>query len=104
MEIVPSRRCRHMDWCAIPETRVEFCKRCGFTLNFTAVRPDIEALTGIQDQPHLSSVFNPTATQPLGTHSYRYPPLDLAHGRQIRVLVFEGRKMQWSTSVRVGTC
>jgi hypothetical protein len=87
MELVLSRRCRHMDWCRVPEASLECCKRCGFTLEFSANRPTEDVFTEVQDSPPLCPAFDPLSAQPLGAHSYRYPSLDLGHGRRIRILV-----------------
>ncbi|KAF1829885.1 HET-domain-containing protein [Decorospora gaudefroyi] len=88
-DLVISRRCRHMDWCSFPETSMEFCKRCGFTLTVSSNQEMGEASTEVQFQPQLFAAFDPFSTQPLRADSYRYSSLDLAHGRQIRVLVLK---------------
>jgi hypothetical protein len=92
MELVLSRRCRHLDWCRIPETSLETCKRCGFTLNFSSSRPTGDIFTDTQDHPPTYPAFDPLSTQPMGAHGYRYPPLDLTYGRPIRILVLEAGK------------
>jgi hypothetical protein len=89
MELVLSRRCRHMDWCRVPEASLECCKRYGFTLDFSANHPREDVFTEVQGPPPLCPAFDPLSAQPLGAHSYRYPSLDLGHGRRIRILVLK---------------
>ncbi|RYO98665.1 hypothetical protein DL764_007024 [Monosporascus ibericus] len=89
MELVLSRGCRHVDWCTIPKTSIEFCRSCGFALISTAGRPAEYTYAGIQVQPRPGDTFDPARSPPLGARSYQYRPLDLVHGRQIRVLVLK---------------
>ncbi|RYP23808.1 hypothetical protein DL765_000885 [Monosporascus sp. GIB2] len=89
MDLVLSRGCRHVDWCTIPETSIEFCRSCGFALIFAAGRPAEYTYADVQVQPRPGDTFDPTRSPPLGARSYQYRPLDLVHGRQIRVLALK---------------
>lgn len=89
MDLVLSRGCRHVDWCTIPQTSTEFCKSCGFALIFDAGHPAKDAYAEVQVQPRSGATFDPARKPPLGACSYKYPSLNLVHGRQIRVLVLK---------------
>ncbi|RYP40557.1 hypothetical protein DL768_010616 [Monosporascus sp. mg162] len=89
MDLVLSRGCRHVDWCTIPETSIEFCRSCGFALICAAGRPAEYTYADVQVQPRPGDTFDPRRSPPLGARSYQYRPLNLAHGRQIRVLALK---------------
>ncbi|RYO82603.1 hypothetical protein DL763_008186 [Monosporascus cannonballus] len=89
MELVLSRGCRHVDWCTIPDTSIEFCRSCGFALICAAGRPAGYTYTDVQAQPRPEDTFDPARSPPPGARSYRYRRLNLAHGRQIRVLALK---------------
>ncbi|UPL03879.1 hypothetical protein LCI18_014813 [Fusarium solani-melongenae] len=91
-ELALSRACRHTDWWIIPETSVEFCRSCGFSLIYATGRPVKDAYAEVQAQPRPQDTFDPARSPPVGTRGYRYRPLDLTHGRQIRVLVLKAGK------------
>lgn len=47
----------------------------------------------VQIQPQLCTTFDPTTSYPVDAHSYSKPSLNLAHGRQIRVLVLKAGRL-----------
>ncbi|KAH7127420.1 heterokaryon incompatibility protein-domain-containing protein [Dactylonectria macrodidyma] len=63
MYLVLNRGCRHLDWCTIPDTNIEFCKSCGFALVCAASVPADDAYKEVQAQP------NPLDTFPEAPHS-----------------------------------
>lgn len=89
MDLVLSRGCRHVDWCTIPQTSIEFCMSCGFSLIFAAGCPAEDAYAEVQVQPRSGATFDPARSPSLGARSYHYPSLSLVHGHQIRVLVLK---------------
>lgn len=92
MDLILSRGCRHADWDTIPQTSIEFCRSCGFALIYTADRPPEDPYAGVQIQPESEETFAPAQSSGLGSQSYHYTPLDLIHGRRIRVLVLKPGK------------
>ncbi|KAH7079052.1 heterokaryon incompatibility protein-domain-containing protein [Paraphoma chrysanthemicola] len=86
-DLVLSRKCRHVDWCKIPDTSIEFCKRCGFAMIFSAKPAIKDAFKKVQGQPTASATFQAAGVSSLGGRSHRYTSIDLSHGRQVRVLV-----------------
>jgi hypothetical protein len=89
MELVPSRGCRHRDWWRFPQSSIESCVSCGFTLSIAANPTRDDPSEGLPLQPETETTFGPARSQPLLAHSHDYAPLNLAHGRQIRILVLK---------------
>ncbi|EEU38295.1 uncharacterized protein NECHADRAFT_77119 [Fusarium vanettenii 77-13-4] len=93
-DLVLSRGCRHNDWWSMPQTSVEFCRSCGFSLIYAASRPSKDVYAEVQVQPRPQDTFDPARITPPGARSYQYQPLDLTNGRQIRVLVLKAGKLE----------
>ena len=88
MELVLSRGCRHVDWCVIPGTSIEHCRSCGFAIIYSNFKPTRDAYAKVQVQPSSENTLDlPNIETTRG--SYQYLPLDLDHGRQIRILVLK---------------
>ena len=87
MDLVVSRGCRHVDWCTISGTHIEFCRSCGLVLIIAVDRLLGDAFIDVHTQPHSGSTFDPARRQSFDALSCRYDALDLESGRQIRVLV-----------------
>lgn len=85
--LVLSRGCRHVDWCVIPDTNIEFCKSCGFAIVYAGSAPSEDAYEDVQAQPDPADTFaGASHSLPIDV-SYQYPALNYEQGRQIRVLV-----------------
>jgi hypothetical protein len=92
-DLILSRRCRHVDWCTVPKTSIECCRRCGFSLTFTTAHLEGNAFVEVQHQPQPGATFE-VRRQTSGTQDYRYEALDLDHGRQVRILVLKAGSFQ----------
>ncbi|KAL2692527.1 hypothetical protein Neosp_002937 [[Neocosmospora] mangrovei] len=93
-DLVLSRGCRHNDWWSMPQTSVEFCRSCGFSLIYADSRPSKDVYAEVQVQPRPQDTFDPARVAPPGARSYQYQPLDLTNSRQIRVLVLKAGKLE----------
>ncbi|KAM6508231.1 hypothetical protein FALCPG4_018112 [Fusarium falciforme] len=93
-DLVLSRGCRHNDWWSMPQTSVEFCRSCGFSLIYAASRPSKDVYAEVQVQPRPQDTFDPARVTPPGARSYQYQPLDLTNGRQIHVLVLKAGRLE----------
>ncbi|KAJ4160114.1 hypothetical protein NW754_003238 [Fusarium falciforme] len=93
-DLVLSRGCRHNDWWSMPQTSVEFCRSCGFSLIYAASRPSKDVYAEVQVQPRPQDTFDPARVTPPGARGYQYQPLDLTSGRQIRVLVLKAGRLE----------
>ena len=58
-------------------------------MTLSSRHPTRDRFTDVQDKPLSDPAFDPLSTQPLAAHSYRYPPLSVAYGRRIRILVLK---------------
>lgn len=47
-DLVLSRGCRHNDWWAMPQTSVEFCRRCRVSIIYAASRPSKDVYAEVQ--------------------------------------------------------
>jgi len=88
LDLVLTRACRHFDWVGIPDTSIEFCRRCGFAVEYPIDHPPINMFDEVQGQPQPGATFDPTQSPKFGARSYVYEPLRLER-RQIRVLVLK---------------
>ncbi|UPK97210.1 hypothetical protein LCI18_008145 [Fusarium solani-melongenae] len=93
-DLVLSRCCRHNDWWSMPQTSVEFCRSCGFSLIYATGRPSKDVYAEVQVQPRPQDTFDPARITSPGARSYQYQPLDLTNGRQIRVLVLKAGRLE----------
>lgn len=78
----------------MPQTSVEFCRSCGFSLIYAASRPSKDVYAEVQVQPRPQDTFDPARVTPPGARSYQYQPLDLTNSRQIRVLVLKAGRLE----------
>ncbi|KAJ4324084.1 hypothetical protein N0V84_004050 [Fusarium piperis] len=90
-DLVLSRGCRHNDWWAMPQTSVEFCRSCGFSLICAASPQSKDVYAEVQVQPRPQDTFDPAPSPLPGARGYQYQPLD-HNGRHIRVLVLKAGK------------
>ncbi|KAL6711536.1 hypothetical protein ACN47E_004470 [Coniothyrium glycines] len=88
LELVLSRSCKHLDWCFIPDTYIEFCKRCGFALLNFGSQPGADVFNRVQSQPQPQATFISTHKPQFGERSYAYSPLELER-REIRILLLK---------------
>ncbi|RMJ16656.1 hypothetical protein CDV36_003655 [Fusarium kuroshium] len=93
-DLVLSRNCRHNDWWTLPQSSVEFCRSCGFSLIYADSRPSKDVYAKVQIQPRPQDRFDPARSPPDGARGYQYQPLDLTQGRQIRVLVLKAGRLE----------